>query len=157
MEFTLSLPSHLRRAQNFFLRLTRHMCPELMRLPTKNCFGLPLDAPPWRVTLRHSWQRAERLARRSLPRLSQGPPCNMNYVDFDGELRRETALRGVVQRLLAKLERRALVDWIDLSALWKSHVGWRANHGQALALLASLEIQLEVREAQTSRLSVSRR
>ncbi len=156
VEFTLSLPGHLRRGERFFRRVARHMCPELMRLPAKNQLGLALDAPPWRVTLKRTWQRAERLARRTFPRLVPGPPCLTNYVDFDGQLRRETALRAVVQRLLVDLERRALVSWIDLPALWNSHVGWRANHGQALALLASLEIQLQVREAPASPFDASR-
>lgn len=147
VEFTLSLPGDLRRGERFFRRVAEHLCPELMRLPSKNRFGLALDAPPWRVAWKRSAQRAERLARRAIPRLFRGPPRNTNYVDFDGELRRPTALRAVVQRLLAALERRALVPWIDLDGLWSAHVGWRANHGQALILLAALEVQQQARES----------
>ena len=47
---------------------------------------------------------------------------------------------------IQNLKLRGVIDWIDIDALWNQHQRGQANHGDALTLLASLEINLKVQE-----------
>jgi hypothetical protein len=142
-DFALSVPMDLRRGEGLFRALIRRELPELMALPTKNQDGLPLTAAPWRVRLARDRQRLARRLRRLLPGLSFGPAPGANYLDFERDLRRATAVRQIVERCLERLVRRGLVDWLDPLELWQRHQRRRANLGDALVQLALLDLNLE--------------
>jgi hypothetical protein len=146
LEFAFALPPALRRGQRGFRRVAARALPELLSLPTKSRHGVPLGAPAWRAGLARQRLRAGRFARRLLPGLPWRPRPETNYLDVDHALRRPSALREVVRACLARLARRDVVPWIDVEGLWRRHQrGWR-NHGDALELLALLELNLAARE-----------
>lgn len=147
VDFAVSVPSELRRGERLFRAVVTRVLPEWMRLPAKNMGGVAPSAPRWRARLALQWLRAGRLARRWLPGLSLGPRPGTNTLDFARELRRAGPLRDVVNELLDRLGARATVDWLDLRALRTQNERGRADHSEALILLALLELHLAARAA----------
>lgn len=143
VDFILRYPEPILRHGRFYHEIAAHHSPELFALPTKNYLGLPVRAPAWRVLLRRARLKAERLGTRHLPRLAWPLDPKTNYVDLDGELRADTPLRALIEPALHDLAQRGVVDWLDPLELWDRHQRRGANLGDALALLASLELALQ--------------
>jgi hypothetical protein len=79
-----------------------------------------------------------------------GTDPRINYIDFDRGFRQRPRLRELVYENLQDLKRRHVVDWIDLDGIWREHLSWRVEHGDALRLLTALEINLKVCEREGS-------
>jgi hypothetical protein len=142
VDFILRYPEPILEHGRFYHEIAAHLSPELFALPTKNYLGHPVHAPAWRVQLRRARLKAERLGMRHFPRLPWPLDPKTNYVDFDGDLRAATPLRALVEPALCALAQRDVVDWLDPLELWDLHQSRRANLGDALTLLASLELVL---------------
>ncbi|HEX6884220.1 MAG TPA: asparagine synthase C-terminal domain-containing protein [Planctomycetota bacterium] len=142
VDFVLRLPTALRARAGLYQELARRSDPELFALPLKNDLGLPPGAPAWRHALRRNRARLERELRRRLPWLRLGTDPNLNYADLDAELRRASPLAALVEESLARLEDARTVPWLRPRELWTRHRRRRANLGDALVLLASLELNL---------------
>lgn len=144
--FILSVPRRYREKQSLYEEILKAAYPRLFSLPTKNGFGLPLAAPRWRRSLRRQRLRARARAKRFAPWINWGMSPNTNYIDFDRGLRERADLKAVVYESIQDLKKRRIVDWIDIDAIWDRHQKRRANHADALTLLASLEINLKAQE-----------
>jgi len=142
VDFALRLPTALRARGSFYQELARRSDPELFALPLKNDLGLAPGAPAWRHALRRNRARLERELRRRAPWLRLRPSPGLNYADFDAELRRASPLAAVVEESLARLDDARAVPWLRPRELWMRHRRHRANLGDALVLLASLELNL---------------
>ena len=66
-------------------------------------------------------------------------------IDFEERIRTRDDPRGVIQESTRDLKRQAIVDGIDIDGIWRRHQARRADHGNGIALIASLEINLKVR------------
>ena len=150
VSFILSVPRRYREKQLLYKEILRSAYPRLFALPTKNSLGLPLAAPRWRRSLRRTILRARAAAKRLMPRMDWAVSPGAKYIDFDRSLRERVDLKTVVYESFQDLKRRRIVDWIDLDAIWDRHQRWRANHADALTLLASLEINLKARELRST-------
>ncbi|MCL5280361.1 MAG: hypothetical protein M1376_10695 [Planctomycetes bacterium] len=146
VSFILNVPRRYRAGQYLYKEILKAAYPRLFALPAKNNLGLPLDAAPWRKAARMLGLGARGLARRIAPSLLYSISPGLNYIDFDRDMRRRPDLRATVGECLQDLRRRGLVDWIDLESLWQRHQRGRANHADALMLLASLEIHWKAQE-----------
>lgn len=144
--FVATLPLPLRREEDLARRVMLRAAPDLFALPVKGKLGLPLDASRGRYTWARVRSRASRLLRERFPGFAQKPAAKTNYIDFDVELRRNQALRDLVRDNLDRLGARGLADWVDIESLWSAHERCEANHGRALSMLASLEMNARVRE-----------
>jgi hypothetical protein len=146
VDFMLRVPASLRRGEGFYRAIATRMDPALFALPTKNCLGFPLGTPRWRIDLRRARFKAQRELAARLPWLPRGTNPKLNYADFERELRRPSALRALVEGSLQRLVERQVIDWFEPLELWSRHQRRRADHGDALTLLCSLELNLSVGE-----------
>lgn len=147
LNFIYDVPLQFREERLALFEMAKRLDRSLFALPCKSFHGLPIDAPPWRVLSRRLRLGLMRRARRTAPWLPWRRPASMiNYLDFDLALRERADLRTVVRACLADLKHRGIVDWLDVDALWARHERRRANHADVLTMLASLEINLKVRE-----------
>jgi len=141
-DFALRLPRPVRGGARFYHEVAAHAEPDLFLLPVKTYLGLPVHAPPWHVRARRVARRLERDVKRRFPRLVRRRNPKLNHADFDDELRGATPVRAIVEESLARLRESGAVAWLDLPELWRRHQHHEANLGEALALLASLELNL---------------
>lgn len=146
VRFILSVSRRYREKQSLYKAILRLAHPRLFTLPAKNSLGLPLAAPRWRRGVRRTILRARAAAKRLVPRMDWVVSPGVNYIDFDRSLRERADLKTVVYENIQDLKRRRIVDWIDVDTIWDRHQKWRANHADALILLASLEINLKAQE-----------
>ncbi len=146
VNFILAAPRRYREKQLLYKEILRSAYPRLFALPAKNSLGLPLAAPRWRRCLRRTILRARAAAKRLLPRMDWAVSPGAKYIDFDRSLRERADLKTVVYENVQDLKKRRIVDWIDIDAVWDRHQKRRANHADALTLLASLEVNLKARE-----------
>ena len=80
--------------------------------------------------------------------LNTNSTCSATCIDFDWGLRERDDLKTLVYENIQDLKRRGVVDWLDIDGIWSRHQRKQANHANALTLLASLEINLKVKEKQ---------
>ena len=125
--------------------------PEALRAPARELLGSaggrwqtedPSSPVPWIVRM---------LFKKVFPGWVSKPYPRTSYVDFDTALRTREDLASVVLSALDRLGRRAVVPWVDLGKIFRDHQRHRANHGNALVLLTSLEAVLQLEDAGVAR------
>jgi hypothetical protein len=146
VRFILDVPRRCRQGQSLYKEILKTAYPRLFSLPVKTNLGLPLDAPWWRRQARLARLGIRGLARRIAPSLCYNLSPGLNYIDFDQAIRRRKDLRIVVDESIHDLRKRGVITWIDLEDIWQRHQRGHKNHGDALILLASLEINLKAQE-----------
>jgi hypothetical protein len=147
VDFILRVPRQWRVNQHLYKAILQTAYPDLFSLPTKANYGLPLNAPHWRKTIQINKLRYRALTRRFFPWLDLGVSPTTNYIDFDRGLRCRADLRQVVYESIQALQKRGIVDWLDMETIWQRHQKRQASHADALILLASLEIYLQAEES----------
>lgn len=143
MDFMFSVPNRYRFGSKLMIDVGRTAFPQLFDLPSKNRLGHTFDTPDAVVRGSFWINRVRRLAHQFLPGVSWP---NVLYNDFDEGIRTSRDMREVVRGALNALERRQICDWVDFSGLWRRHELRLRNHGDALVVLASLELLLQARE-----------
>jgi hypothetical protein len=147
VDFILNAPRQYRAKQTLYKRILQAAYPKLFALPTKTNNGLPLIASRWREAVEINKLRVRNRISRYLPWVDLGVPLQINYIDFDHGLRYRADLRQVVYESIQALQKRGIIDWLNIEAIWQRHQRKQANHADALTLLASLEIYLQAGEA----------
>jgi hypothetical protein len=71
-----------------------------------------------------------------------GVDPQLNYIDVAASIR-SGSLRSVVRENLTDLQKRDLIPWVDIEAIWEEHQSGRVDHADALDVLTSLEIHLK--------------
>lgn len=141
VQFTLSLPDAYRRDQRAYKKILLEAYPDLFSLPVKSNVGLPLDASPLRKHSKRVLEFLKRMGRRlGVPGLGVDP--RLNYIDVAASIR-SGSLRNVVRENLTDLQKRDLIPWVDIEAIWEEHQSGRVDHTNALDVLTSLEIHLK--------------
>ncbi len=140
VDFMLSVPLSMRRGARFYRQFLSRTFPGLFDLGTKANEGLPLGARKPRVLYR---KVRRKLQGAMGTHWTRGLDPMLNYLDFGPALRSRPDLRNLVSSSLADLEKRRVVDWIDLGSLWKRHLTGAVDHSDALIVLTSLEIHLK--------------
>ena len=146
VDFILNAPRQYRAKQTLYKRILQAAYPKLFALPTKTNNGLPLIASRWREAVEINKLRVRNRISRYLPWVDLGVPLQINYIDFDHGLRYRADLRQVVYESIQALQKRGIIDWLNIEAIWQRHQRKQANHADALTLLASLEIHLQAGE-----------
>lgn len=135
IDFILSVDNKYRHEQSLYKDILRRAFPKAFSYKTKNNRGLPLGASAALVFAYRSFDRV----RRALGMRSR----SINYVDFDRQIRQKPDLKEIISSNVLDLSKRGLVDWIDVTGILGKHMRNEANHGDALVVLASLEVNLK--------------
>ena len=146
--FAFNIPYEMRVGQDVYERLLLETHPSLFELPTARTNGLPITAPTWR-------QKLQWLAKIVLPYGIQQLSVDLRHpmlmhFDKNNALRHNPHLRSLVKELLASLDRRDLLGWIEIDRLLPAHrrpLNFE-NYGWEILVLASLEIHIRAVERQ---------
>ncbi|HMR11691.1 MAG TPA: asparagine synthase-related protein, partial [Polyangiaceae bacterium] len=144
MDFMFSVPAEHRLGQRLMIDIARRAYSRLFDLPSKNRLGHHFDTSAPRIRAKFWANRARKLAHRFIPAVNYP---NHQYNDFNEAIRSSPNARELIRSCVSDLEKRAVVDWIDMEALWRRHDARLANHGDALVVLASLELVLSARDS----------
>lgn len=135
--FFMSLPGRFRAGQNLYHEMLLTHWAELFSLPIKSRQSMAARA------LNRAW----RIGRKHL-KMFDWPALPMtNYMDLDVLLRRDTKLQDIVFSEIRDLKNRGVAEFVDMEAIKERHIKRMANHGDALKILFSLEINLKGLEA----------
>lgn len=145
-DFIVSVPRRCRQGQYLYKEILKTAYPQLFSLPTKNNLGLPLEAPLWRKSDRILVLGIRGLARRLAPNFCYSLSPGLNYADFDRSLRRRQDLRMVIRENLRDLQKRGIIDWLDVEDIERRHQHGYGNYADALLLLTSLEVNLKAQD-----------
>ena len=146
--FYMSIPDGFRKNQNLFIEVMLREYPDLFGLPSKTSYGLKLSSSDLQKFVRRGRNKLWNIARQNI-RAVDWPALPMtNFFDADLLLRNNETLSRIVRHNLENLQKRNVVPWIDIDALWNAHINRKAHHGDALKILFSLEMNLKGREAQ---------
>jgi asparagine synthetase B (glutamine-hydrolysing) len=140
--FMVSLPRNYKHQQVAYEQILLHAFPELFTLPTKANLGLPLSVSPWRWYAERIRLAAGDAGRRWNAEEWVGPDPRQNYVSIGKELRK-SPLKEIAATNLANLQKRNVIDRVDIEEIWRSHQREEGNYFKALDLLVSLEIYLK--------------
>jgi len=146
MDFILSVPNRFRLGTKLMIDIGRKAFPAIFELPSKNRIGHRFDTPEVVVRATFWMNRARKLAHQFAPSISWP---NSLYNDLNEAIRTSADVRAIVRDAIEALKRRGICDWVDFDGIWQRHMSRRRNHGDALIVLASLELLLSAREELT--------
>ena len=141
VQFALDLDNRWLEDQLLYKKMLLRAFPIHFAYPTKTTLGLPLTAGRLSLGMRKIQLKAMELLTRLGP--SRRVPPNTNYVEFGSAIRERPDLRSLITEHVSDLERRGLVEWVPCKDLLEKHMSGRANHADALIVLASLEVHLK--------------
>jgi len=144
MDFMLSVPNTYRQGQELMIDISRKAYPRLFNMPSKNRLGHNFDTSDQIVSGTFWVNRVRKALHQFIP-IVNWP--NVQYNDFNEGIRGNPSLRDLVRRSIDDLRRRGMCDWIDFDLLWRRHDRRIRNHGDALIILASLELVTQANES----------
>lgn len=138
--FYLNLQPDDRFRQRFYTEFLYREFPDLFNLPIKVFHGLPPNGNKIKLNYR-------RIKHGLVSSINKMHPIffnpHLNYLDFNEGIRRRKDLNKVVFDNIMDLKKRRILQWINIDRIYQDHMGRKANHADALLLLASLEIHLK--------------
>lgn len=137
-DFMLSLDDKYRYNQSLYKRILSETFPFEFSLKTKTNYGLPLSASKFEIFIKRSHSKMNRIL--------IGKNVNINYLDFNREIRENKVLKKTIHENLSDLDNRKLVNWLDLNKIWQEHINKNADYADAILVLCSLEIQAKAKE-----------
>lgn len=137
-DFMLSLDNTYRYNQNLYKRILSETFPFEFSLKTKTNFGLPLSASKFEIFIKRAHSKMNRIL--------IGKNVNINYLDFNNEIRENKVFNKTIYENLSDLENRKIVNWVDLNKIWQDHMNKNADYADAILVLCSLEIQMKAKE-----------
>lgn len=138
--FYLSLEKKYRTGRYLFKKMVISAYPKLFSFPEKSNLGLSLNASKLNLLLRRSISKAKRMSNKVIP-IFDNP--GLNYINFEEGIRNRADLKKLIYENIMDLKNRKIIDWIDFDEIWERHINKKANHADALIVLASLEIHLK--------------
>ena len=134
--FMLSLETDYRHQTSLYEEILLNQYPFLFSKPTKCNLGLGLRPNKLKFA-------GKKLLLRVKSRLPNFKSPNLNYLDFNQEIKTNQNLRSILVEQTQDLDKRNIIDWIDFDKIWTSQLVNNQNHSNALITLASLEINLK--------------
>lgn len=139
IDFMLSVPGKYRVNQNLYKKILLFGFPKEFSYKTKSNFGLPLSASKYDIF----FHKLKNKIIRNLRLSNSLKIANVNYLDFDGQIREKKDLQKIISQNIHDLKTRNIIDWIDIEMILKNHLNKNGNFANALVVLASLEIHLK--------------
>jgi hypothetical protein len=136
----------LERLEHEAARVRAHGCnhAELPSPATKTNWRQPLNVT-CKALVSKAVPRTRFFVRRRFSTTGRRVLPTTHCLDFEERIRTRDDPRGVIQESIRDLKRQGIVDGIDIDGIWRRHQARRADRGDGIALLASLEINLKVR------------
>jgi hypothetical protein len=147
MDFSFSVPNQYRLHEKLMIDTARLAFPKLFALPSKNSLGFSLGANPELLRGMALLNKARKLVHQFAPRLVDYP--HILYNDYNEAIRKSPDVKGIVLDAIAALRRRGVADWVPFDGLIQRHMRRLRNHGDAMIVLASLELVLQASETQS--------
>jgi hypothetical protein len=138
--FILSVDNQLRYNQRLYKKILLKVFPKAFSYKTKTNFGLPIDANNAYVFAKRAQAKVKRIINNVYPIFINN---GINYIDFDDGIRERPDLNKIVYENIMDLQKRNMVDWINIEKIWDDHINKRGNFADALIVLTSLEIHLK--------------
>ena len=134
IEFILSVPEKFRENKYIYKRTLRHSFPELFSLPVKVNSGLPLGASAMQIKIRK--------IKNKIASALGGSNPGINYMEIDKELRKESAIKGIIEKSLKDIEQRGIIEQEQVERLWNEHQSKEQDNSALLTHIASLDVVL---------------
>jgi hypothetical protein len=140
IDFALSLNEKFINDQYLYKKIFFKSFPYLFSLPCKTSNGIPLNSSRTKFFMNNIKQGMNSLG--GIFNKNHVNP-GINYIDFNMGIRERNDLKSVIYENINDLKSRKIVEWINIEKIWKDHINYKNNHGEALLTLASLEIHLK--------------
>ena len=134
IEFILSVPEKYRVNKYIYKRMLIRSFGELFSLPSKINSGLGLGASAMQIKIRKIKNRIVSVLGGSNPAL--------NYMEIDKELRKESAVKGIIEKSLNDIKQRGIIEQEPLERLWSEHQSKEQDNSALLTHIASLDVIL---------------
>lgn len=144
-QWGLGIEDRWRKDRGLFIDMMCTAYPDLFGLPTKPSFGLPLTAPAPLAFMARVRNKMLHLGIEKMPYLPWPSSPNTNFIDFSKLVRERADLKHLAGEALQALKARKIIDWLDIDAIWDAHMARQINCGDAIAILVSLELNLQAR------------
>ena len=138
LEFILNTSQNMRENRTLFKEICKSTFPQLFSIPTDANNGLPLSAGRYR---QQSRRIRTALTRRVSGFFDIGYYPNMNYINFESELRTNGCLYSAAKSLIDDFSERDIVGWFDASDVWTKHQSGE-NLANEIRVICSLELYL---------------
>lgn len=136
VNFMLSVSEYYRINQKLYKKILLSTFPKQFKYKTKANSGLPLNASSFTIL-------SNRVNNKLFRMMGISTGKNINYLDFNEQIRNKSDLQKVISSNILDLKSRRLIGWIDIESILKKHLARKANFADALIVLASLEIHLK--------------
>lgn len=152
VRFILGLPRQYRIDNYIYKKVLLRAYPGFFALPTTNTYGGALSVSNTELKLRKALSKIRNRVDKRIALFGMnidsiwnrlGVLRSSNYVEYNTALRSQKNFKDVIRQLIDELIERKIVDWIDINMIWDQHQKRKANHGEALILLAALELSLK--------------
>ncbi|MHC4120745.1 MAG: hypothetical protein ACYSWO_24915 [Planctomycetota bacterium] len=150
LEFMLNVPRSYRYKQALYHKILIRAFPEMYSLPTRNTFGLTLDATEFRLFVKRVGRKAvetmHKIGCRLGVRRGKTSPRTlkyMGYIDFSEGFRQRKDLIELAEENIADLAKRDIITWVDIEKLWEQHRERIHDHGDSISMIVSAEILLK--------------
>jgi len=147
MDFMFSVPNRYRLGRQLMIDVGRAISPRLFGLRSTNRIGHDFDTPKAMLKATFWWNRVRKLFHQFAPSVNWP---NVQYNDFNEAIRTSPDVRRIVRGAVERLRTRGICDWVDFDGIWQRHERRLRNHGDALIVLASLQLVLEAHAQRTS-------
>lgn len=141
LTFANSLNKRELKDQNFYRKIFIENMKFLFKYPCKTTFGLPLGSMKFPQKIKQFSDKIERSLYYNF-----GKPFNdrnINYSDFNRNIRVSASFNKIIKESIFDLNRRNIIDWVNIEDIYNSHMNLKVNYADALIALASLEIHLK--------------
>ena len=106
----MSVNQEYHKNRLLYIKILSSLYPNLFNLPIANNYGLPLNAPKWKIDIRHGLE----YIRRKLCKISKFT----NYNNFDKEIWYNDSLKRIIENNIKDLAPRKIIDWIDINDIF---------------------------------------
>lgn len=142
LNFICSVPNKNRHDVILYEKILLHTFPELFSFPTKNKYGLPLNSSTYRVLMKKLNYKIQR-------RLGFDEVINnkiRNYFDINSAVRNNDTIKHIMIENINDLTNRNILPWLNPNKILNDHLQSLNNYGDAIQVLASLEIILKSKD-----------
>lgn len=143
VKFILSVPNNLRFNQYLFKKILLKAFPYAFDFPTKTSAGLKLDSNKLLIKGSRAINKGKRLFNKIHPFFVDK---NLNYLNFNNEIRKRNNLKELIRELLHDLNNRKILEHININNIYEKHVKNVHNYANSIIILSSLEINLKAME-----------
>ena len=140
--FICSVPQKYRRGLKLYEKILLDSFPELFAFPTKNNYGLSLKSSHVKIL-------AKKMSFKVQKKLGFQEVINSklrNYFDINTAIRNNVNIKNIMIENINDLTHRNILPWLNPNKILDDHLKSLADYGDAIQVLASLEIILKSKE-----------